>query len=131
MTSLYDAIVPYREKRWRGAVLAATAQSFLFQGVVILVVFLNANALGLSVPVAALAVFVPLVSLAGMLPISVNGLGIREALYLLLFGRLGVPADAAVSMALLYFAVTLAASLPGGIVYALQRGPRSLTEKSS
>jgi glycosyltransferase 2 family protein len=129
--SLYDAIVPYREARWRGVVLAATAQSFLFQGVVILVVFLNAKALGLSVPVAALAVFVPLISLAGMLPLSVNGLGIREALYLLLFGRLGVPADAAVSMALLYFAVTLAASLPGGIVYALQRGPRSLTEKSS
>jgi hypothetical protein len=129
--SLYDAIVPYREARWRGAVLAATAQSFLFQGVVILVVFLNAKALGLSVPVAALAVFVPLISLAGMLPLSVNGLGIREALYLLLFGRIGVPADAAVSMALLYFAVTLAASLPGGIVYALQRGPRSLTEKSS
>jgi hypothetical protein len=129
--SLYDALVPYREARWRGVVLAATAQSFLFQAVVILVVFLNANALGLSVPVAALAVFVPLISLAGMLPISVNGLGIREALYLLLFGRIGVPADAAVSMALLYFAVTLAASLPGGIVYALQRGPRSLTEKSS
>jgi len=129
--SLYDAIVPYRDARWRGVVLAATAQSFLFQGVVILVVFLNANALGLSVPVAALAVFVPLISLAGMLPISVNGLGIREALYLLLFGRIGVPADAAVSMALLYFAVTLAASLPGGIVYALQRGPGSLTERSS
>jgi hypothetical protein len=129
--SLYEAIVPYREARWRGVVLAATAQSFLFQAVVILVVFLNANALGIRVPVAALAVFVPLISLAGMLPISVNGLGIREALYLLLFGRLGVPADAAVSMALLYFAVTLAASLPGGIVYALQRGPRSLTEKSS
>lgn len=129
--SLYEAIVPYREARWRGVMLAATAQSFLFQGVVILVVFLNANALDIRVPVAALAVFVPLISLAGMLPISVNGLGIREALYLLLFGRLGVPADAAVSMALLYFAVTLAASLPGGIVYALQRGPRSLTEKSS
>lgn len=128
--SLYEAVVPYREARWRGLVAAATAQSFLFQGVVILVVFLNANALGLSVPVAALAVFVPLISLAGMLPISVNGLGIREALYLILFGRIGVAADAAVSMALLYFAVTLAASLPGGIVYALQRGPRSLTEKS-
>jgi hypothetical protein len=129
--SLYDAIVPYREARWRGVILAATAQSFLFQAVVILVVFLNANALGLSVPVAALAVFVPLISLAGMLPVSVNGLGIREALYLLLFGRIGVPADAAVTMALLYFAVTLAASLPGGIVYALQRGPGRLTEKSS
>jgi len=86
---------------------------------------LSARALDQHVPVSALAVFVPLISLAGMLPISVNGLGIREALYLLLFGRVGVPPDAAVSMAFLYFAVTLAASLPGGIVYALQRGPRT------
>ena len=123
--SLYEALVPYRESRWRGLIAAATAQSFLFQAVVILVVFLNAKALGLSVSVPALAVFVPLISLAGMLPVSVNGLGIREALYLLLFGRIGVPADAAVLMAFLYFAVTLAASLPGGVVYALQRGPRS------
>lgn len=129
--SLYEALVPYREPRWRGLLAAAAVQSFLFQAVVILVVFLNANALGLSVPVSALAVFVPLISLAGMLPISVNGLGVREALYLLLFGRLGVPADAAVSMALLYFAVTLAASLPGGVVYALQRGPRSLSGRTS
>jgi hypothetical protein len=129
--SLYEALVPYREARWRGLIAAATAQSFLFQVVVILVVFLNANALGLSVPLAALAVFVPLISLAGMLPVSVNGLGLREALYLLLFGRVGVPADAAVSMALLYFAVTLVASLPGGVVYALQRGPRSLSRRTS
>jgi hypothetical protein len=121
--SLYDALVPYRDARWRGLVAAAIAQSFLFQAVVILVVFLNAKALDLQPPVAALAVFVPLISLAGMLPISVNGLGIREALYVLLFGRIGVPPDAAVSMALLYFAVTFAASLPGGAVYAMQRGP--------
>jgi len=129
--SLYEAILPYREARWRGLLGAATAQSFLFQAAVILVVFLNANALGFSLSVPALAVFVPLISLAGMLPISVNGLGIREALYLLLFGRIGVPADAAVSMALLYFAVTLAASLPGGVVYALQRGPRGLSGRAS
>lgn len=129
--SLYDALVPYRDARWRGVVAASVLQSFLFQAVVILVVFLNAEALDVHPPVASLAVFVPLISLAGMLPISVNGLGIREALYVLLFGRIGVASDAAVSMAVLYFAVTLAASLPGGIVYALQRGPRGLSEKTS
>ncbi|MCX6550144.1 MAG: lysylphosphatidylglycerol synthase transmembrane domain-containing protein [Acidobacteria bacterium] len=129
--SLYDAVVPYRERRWWGLVAATIGQSFLFQGVVILVVFLNANALDQHVPVAALAVFVPLISLAGMLPISVNGLGIREALYLLLFGRIGVPADVAVSLAVLYSVVTFAASLPGGVVYALQRGPGIRAGRSS
>lgn len=121
--SLYDAVLPYRARRWRGVVAVAIAQSFLFQAVVILVVFLNAKALDHEIPVSALAVFVPLISLAGMLPISVNGLGIREAMYLLLFDRIGVPADVAVSLAVLYALVTFAASLPGGVVYALQRGP--------
>jgi hypothetical protein len=118
-TSLYEAVVPYRTAYARLA--AALALSFFFQAIVIIVVFLNAKALAEDVPLVALAVFVPLISLAGMLPISVNGLGVREGLYLLLLGRVGVPADVAVSMALLYFAVTLAASLPGGAAYALLR----------
>ena len=129
--SLYEAVVPYRARRWRGVVAAAIGQSFLFQAIVILVVFLNAKALALDVPVAALAVFVPLISLAGMLPISVNGLGIRDVLYVLLLGRIGVPADVAFALAFLYFVVTLAASLPGGVVYALRRGPGIRSERTT
>jgi hypothetical protein len=58
-----------------------------------------------------------------MLPLTVNGLGVREALYILFFGRLGVPTELSVSLALLFLAVTFVASLPGGLVYALQRSP--------
>ena len=116
--SLYQAIVPYRSAPLR--MLAGVGLSFIFQGVVIAVVFLNAQALALDVPLAAVAVFVPLVSLAGMVPVSVNGLGVREALYILLFGRIGVPVESAVSLALLYLAVTFLASLPGGVAYLMQ-----------
>jgi uncharacterized protein (TIRG00374 family) len=123
-SSLYDAVVPYR--RAAGVISASIGVSFVFQAVVILVVFLNAKALAHDVPLSALAVFVPLISLAGMLPLSVNGLGIREVLYILLFGQVGIPADVAAVMAFLYFVVTLAASLPGGIVTLLQRRPDRL-----
>ena len=51
-----------------------------------------------------------------MIPVSVNGLGVREALYILLFGRIGVRSRLAVSLALLYLAVTFVASLPGGVI---------------
>ena len=68
--------------------------------------------------------FRSIISLAGMLPFTVNGLGVREALYVLLFGQLGASRDLSVSMALLYLAVTFMASLPGGIVYALLRRNR-------
>jgi len=116
--SLYQAIVPYRSAPAR--ILATVGLSFIFQAIVIAVVFLNAQALALDVPLAAVAVFVPLVSLAGMVPVSVNGLGVREALYILLFGRIGVPVETAVSLALLYLAVTFLASLPGGVAYLMQ-----------
>jgi glycosyltransferase 2 family protein len=121
--SLYEAIVPY--KRSFSTLAIAILLSFIHQAIVIVVVFLNVRALGFerSVPIPALAVIVPLVSVAGMLPISVNGLGVRDYFYITLFGQLGVPPDAALSLAFLYSAVTLIASLPGGIVYALRRPP--------
>lgn len=120
-SSLYEAVAPYKR---RYVILAVPlALSFLHQGVVIGVVFLSARALGLALPLSALAVFVPLVSLAGMVPITMNGMGIRDVLYVLLFGQLGVGRDLSVSIALLHLAVTFIASLPGGVVYALQKTP--------
>jgi uncharacterized protein (TIRG00374 family) len=119
--SLYEAVARYRSAP--GALVYATILSFVFQLVVVGVVFLNARALDLDFPLSALAVFVPLISLGGMLPLTVNGLGVREALYILFFGRLGVPTELSVSLALLFLAVTFVASLPGGLVYALQRSP--------
>ena len=119
--TLYQAVAPY--KAAVPTLAAALVLSLAFQLLVIAVVFLNARALNLVVPISAVAVFVPLVSLAGMVPVSVNGLGVREALYILLFGQIGVTAEVAVSLALLYLAVTVVASLPGGVVYALQRTP--------
>ena len=122
--SLYDGFVPYRNHV--GLLAIAIGLSFLFQAIVIGVVFLNALALGQSFSITALAVFVPLISLAGMVPVTVNGLGVREALYVLLFGQLGASRDLSVSLALLYLAVTFMASLPGGIVYAVLRGHRRI-----
>jgi hypothetical protein len=116
--SLYHAIAPYAVARRE--IAFALFLSFAFQGIVIGVVFLNTRALHHEFPLSVVAVFVPLISLGGMLPVSVNGLGVREALYVLLFGRLGASSELAIALALLYLAVTFVASLPGGVLYALQ-----------
>jgi glycosyltransferase 2 family protein len=121
--SLYEAMARYRTSP--GLMTYATLLSFVFQMIVVGVVFLNARALNLDFPLSALAVFVPLISLGGMLPLTVNGLGVREALYILFFSRLGAPTEMSVSLALLFLAVTFVASLPGGLVYAIQRSPSS------
>jgi len=114
---IYAAITPYASAgpEIAGSILL----SFAFQAIVIAVVFLNARALHHDFPLTAVAVFVPLISLGGMLPVSVNGLGVREALYILLFGRVGASTELAVALALVYLAVTFVASLPGGVLYAM------------
>lgn len=127
--SLYDAVSRYRSAP--SAIVGATLLSFVFQLVVVGVVFLNARALNLDFPLSALAVFVPLISLGGMIPVTVNGLGVREALYILFFGRLGAPTDVSVSLALLFLAVTFVSSLPGGLVYAIQRSPSAARQRSA
>jgi uncharacterized protein (TIRG00374 family) len=121
---LHEAVSSYIAP-W-GVIVGAVLLSFVFQGIVIAVVFFNARALNLEFPFPTVAVFVPLISLAGMIPVSVNGLGVREALYIFFFGRLGAPTEVSVSLALLYLGVTFMASLPGGIVYALQRSTSPL-----
>lgn len=68
---------------------------------------------GLSYPfmVAAWGV----VALSMLLPISVNGIGTREAVLIVAFHAAGEPRDAAVALGLLVLAVGVIGSLPGAI----------------
>jgi glycosyltransferase 2 family protein len=62
-------------------------------------------------------IFHPLVTVLSALPVSVAGLGIREAGYVWFLRRQGVAIDTATAFGLLWFVVLLAASLIGGLVY--------------
>ena len=55
--------------------------------------------------------------LATALPVSLGGFGVRESGYVLLLGRIGIPASQAVVLSLLWFAVTAVAGLVGGLVF--------------
>src|SRR5262249_50917688 len=66
----------------------------------------------------------PLVTLLTLAPISVNGMGVREGGTVLLLAPVGVPAEQAVTVSLLWFSVFVAAGLAGGIWLAVGRLPR-------
>jgi glycosyltransferase 2 family protein len=72
-----------------------------------------------DVPPGALAGVVFLGSLAAIIPLSINGLGFREATYVWALGAYGVSANDALAFALFVLAVTLLASVIGGAVYAI------------
>jgi uncharacterized membrane protein YbhN (UPF0104 family) len=104
--------------------LIATLLSFVVQGASVLLACLLGTALGLPVPPAYYGVLAPLVALLALLPISLNGMGLREAGTVVLLAPLGVGAGEAVTLAVLTFAVYTAASLGGGAVLLLGRFPR-------
>jgi uncharacterized protein (TIRG00374 family) len=76
------------------------------------VVFAVIN-VGAHPPFLTLMTAVTTASLLSNLPVSVNGLGIREQLHALLLQPLGIPREAAVAISLLLFAHLLVSSLFG------------------
>jgi hypothetical protein len=69
-------------------------------------------------------VVVPMVALLTMLPVSINGIGVREKGMALFLAPLGVAEGTAMTLSLLWFAVTAFTSLAGGVVYLFGRFPR-------
>lgn len=113
-----------RSLRQPRVLLAGTVLSFVIQALNVLVVGLIGRGLHLEVPAGYWWVVVPMISLVTLLPISLNGMGVREGGLILLLAPLGVPASAALSLAWLWFAIFLAASVIGGGVYLFSSTPR-------
>jgi hypothetical protein len=93
----------------------------------VLVAFYLAVARSLRVPIDAgpLAVIVPMSFLVQMIPVSVNGFGVREATFGFYFTRLGLTLESALLVSFLGAALIMLFSLAGGIVYLLRRGTRA------
>lgn len=86
----------------------------------ILVQITIAWALGVHLPFRIFALYVPIIAIINLLPITFNGLGLREGIYTFLFVPIGVPAATAVSMSLAFYFLRFSAGLLGGLMYALR-----------
>jgi hypothetical protein len=86
---------------------------------VILVLFYVAIARSMGIPVSPwhLAVIVPVTFVVQMLPVSVNGFGVREATFSYYFHRLGLPLESALVVSFAGAALIMAFSLSGGVAY--------------
>jgi len=82
-----------------------------------------ARSLGIPIGAFDLAVVIPLAGVAQMIPISLNGFGVREAMYMLYFVRIGLPRESAMLLSLTSTALVMLYSLTGAGVY-IGRGHR-------
>ena len=64
---------------------------------------------------------VSMIAVVTALPLSLNGLGIKEGAYVFFFGLAGIAAPQALALALLSRGLTLVVSLIGGAIYLTGR----------
>jgi uncharacterized protein (TIRG00374 family) len=117
LEGLVDAVHRYRAHR--RALAVACAYSVILQALIIVTYYLVGRGLGLSVPLRYFFVFVPLITVVAMLPVSVAGLGVREGSVVYFFGRLGVDPATALSMSLIWFALSVIVSALGGFAFLM------------
>ena len=100
-----------------------TALGVCFFGAVavqgILVLFYLAIARSMHIPIgfAELAVIVPISFIVQMVPVSLNGFGVREATFGFYFTRLGLPLESALLVSFVGAALIMVFSLSGGVAY--------------
>jgi uncharacterized membrane protein YbhN (UPF0104 family) len=104
-----------------GALASSAAGAVMVQA--LLVAFYAAVARGLHIPVSPwhLAVMVPVSFIVQMIPVSVNGFGVREATFVAFFALAGLPAEAAMLLSFMGTAVIMGWSLAGACVHLARR----------
>ena len=109
------------------AVLGSLSLSLLVQFDSILIMWLVAQAIGISTSFWTFLIFIPLINLTIMIPLTVSGIGLREGAYYLLFSQVGLPAEMSITLSLMNYLVFLLAGLPGAIFYALHKKEEHFT----
>lgn len=100
-----------------GALFGCFVGAILVQALLVAFYAAVAHSIGVAVSPWHMAIVVPMSFLVQMLPISVNGLGLREATFSFYFSRLGLPIEAALVVSLLGAGLVMLFSLSGAAVY--------------
>lgn len=113
---LREALAAWRSpKTWQSVLFF----SLVFQGLIIWVHVLLGRALGLRVPIGIYALAGTLTAVVSMVPVSINGLGTRDAAYVFFFALGGVGRELALAFALAWLALLLVCGAVGGAVVAV------------
>jgi uncharacterized protein (TIRG00374 family) len=109
------AVHVYRQEV--GVVWAAFAGSVALQALIVMYFYLVACALEIPLPLAATLLMVPLCGLIQSVPISFNGWGVRESVFILYFAQVGLPKDNALAFSLVGAGLIVLLSLSGAVVW--------------
>jgi glycosyltransferase 2 family protein len=114
--AVYEGIHGYRAHV--GLLVGVLALTVFVQAFRVLAIWLTGKSVGVDLSPRPYYVMGPLLFLVILVPFTINGLAVRESFFVSFLGQLGVDHDAAFATGFLFFLVTLALSVPGGVILA-------------
>lgn len=121
VAALAATIAPYLDRPL--AMMPAIGLSIALQLSLAICQWILARGLGLSAPLTLFVLCVPIANVFASLPVTLNGLGVRETAYLTLFGMAGMAKADAIALGLLWFAATALGNLTGVVAFVLTETP--------
>ncbi len=126
LRSLAEKLAPAAEyairlSRSHPAWIRSFSWSLVFQGTVVMVYLCTFRAVGANLGWLEAFLVVPAISALSMLPVSINGFGLREGAAVALLAPWGIQGEAAASASLLFGLMVSLASLYGGFLLAIGR----------
>jgi hypothetical protein len=116
---LEQAVLRFRKAP--GALAGAFGGAVAVQVIIVAFYLLTAQGLAVPLPLLLGAVLIPVSLVAQMAPISINGFGVREAVFAFFFRRFGLPPDAAVALSLVSTGLVMGLSLVGGLMFVKRK----------
>jgi len=106
-------------RQHKNIVIKSLLLSLIIQILGPLTAYLTALSLGLKINLIYFLIFIPIIGAVTLLPISLGGLGLRDAMTIFFFAKIGVGRDLAFAISLLSFLFILIYGSIGGLIYVL------------
>lgn len=114
-----QTILFYKKKKM--ALFKVLIWAFLLQVNVVIHYFLIGKALHLNIGLLDYFMFIPIVHFILLIPITINGLGLREGSYIEIFTFYGILPEAAFCFSIIDLGFMLIIGIIGGIIYVLRK----------
>ena len=127
--AVYEGIHGYRHHP--GRLLVVAGITVVAQLTRIVAIWAGGRAVGVDLSLRPYVVLGPLLFLVMLVPFTVNGLGVREAFFVSFLTRIGVDADSAFAVGLIFFLMTLLLAVPGLAIIlweGLRRSPVAVAD---
>jgi hypothetical protein len=117
ITNLHREIHYFRNNK--KVMLNNVILSTVIQAIAPLTFYMIALAIGIKIKLVYFFIFLPIIGAITLLPISIGGLGLRDAMTVFFFAKVGVVKDLAFAMSLISFLFILIYGSIGGLIYVL------------